>query len=192
MLSACIQEVLVWISASTPAILPEIFHGFPQSLQANFKIVPQLDHGCFLPNPFQFIDHPTIWCHTVLIPKTLLNNLFHSIPSTFYPSLNFSSNSLFSETWNSCSPIRIRNILQEYNCLNSQVSMQSVLCNKTANPELHGIMHNKIICQSLKYDVRCFTHTFCKPTHQLFSNSVFWKVDKIKTLKHILNFLLLV
>jgi hypothetical protein len=36
-----IREVLVEISACRPAVLAEDFRGFPQSLQANARIVPQ-------------------------------------------------------------------------------------------------------------------------------------------------------
>jgi hypothetical protein len=36
--------------------------GFPQS-QADIRIVPQLGYNCFLPNPLQFVLHPTIACH---------------------------------------------------------------------------------------------------------------------------------
>jgi hypothetical protein len=36
------------------------FHGFPQFLQANARMAPQLGHDSFLPSPFQFIIHPTI------------------------------------------------------------------------------------------------------------------------------------
>jgi hypothetical protein len=41
-------------------ILSEVFHAFPQFFQANVVMIPQLGHDCFLPNPFQFINHPTI------------------------------------------------------------------------------------------------------------------------------------
>jgi hypothetical protein len=34
--------------------------GFPQLLHSNAKMVPQLGHESFLPNPFQFISHPVI------------------------------------------------------------------------------------------------------------------------------------
>jgi hypothetical protein len=47
----------VWILTGAPAILMDLFCGIPQSLQANDRIVPWLNHECFLPNPFQFIIH---------------------------------------------------------------------------------------------------------------------------------------
>jgi hypothetical protein len=34
---------------------PELFHGFPQSLKTDVRIVPRVGYGRFLPNPFQFI-----------------------------------------------------------------------------------------------------------------------------------------
>lgn len=46
---------LVQIPAGTPAILTEVFCGFPQSLQASVEIVPRLDR--FLPSNFQFVSH---------------------------------------------------------------------------------------------------------------------------------------
>jgi hypothetical protein len=47
--------------------------GFPQFLKANAGIVPQLDHDCFLPNPFQFISHPIIQCRIVQLLTAPLN-----------------------------------------------------------------------------------------------------------------------
>jgi hypothetical protein len=47
----------VWKSPEIPAILNEGFCGFPQPLQANAAIYPQLGHDRFLPNPFQFISY---------------------------------------------------------------------------------------------------------------------------------------
>jgi hypothetical protein len=35
----------------------QVLHGFPQSLQANTGVIPQLGNSCFLRNPFQFIIH---------------------------------------------------------------------------------------------------------------------------------------
>jgi hypothetical protein len=32
-----------------------LLHDYPQSLQANARIVPQFGHNGFLPNPFHFI-----------------------------------------------------------------------------------------------------------------------------------------
>jgi hypothetical protein len=46
---------LVQISVRTLAILTEGFCGFSQPLHVNARIVPQLHHGCFLPNAFQFV-----------------------------------------------------------------------------------------------------------------------------------------
>ena len=39
---------------TTLAILTENFSDFPQSVQGNFGISPQLGHDYFLANPFQF------------------------------------------------------------------------------------------------------------------------------------------
>lgn len=63
------------ISVGTPVTLTEVFHCYQESFQANVSTVPQLWHNCFLPNYFQFIYHPTIWCHIVFTLKELLNNL---------------------------------------------------------------------------------------------------------------------
>jgi hypothetical protein len=49
------------ISAGTPAVLTEVFRGFPLSLHSNSEIVPRLCRDRFLPSPLQFIRHPTIW-----------------------------------------------------------------------------------------------------------------------------------
>jgi hypothetical protein len=35
----------------TLAILTEVFHGFPQSIQPNAEVVLQQAHDCFFPNP---------------------------------------------------------------------------------------------------------------------------------------------
>jgi hypothetical protein len=37
------------------------FCGFPQFLQADIRIVPQLGQDSFLPNPFQFITHLALY-----------------------------------------------------------------------------------------------------------------------------------
>jgi hypothetical protein len=41
------------ILAGTPASLAEVFLGFPQSLEANVRKVPQLVNDHIIPNPFQ-------------------------------------------------------------------------------------------------------------------------------------------
>jgi hypothetical protein len=53
-LYACIMEVLGSILGQN-TILTKVFRGFPHSFQANAGVVPQLCHGRFLPDPFQFI-----------------------------------------------------------------------------------------------------------------------------------------
>jgi hypothetical protein len=57
MLWNCIQKVLSLIFASSLAILKEVFSGFPQSIKANARIIPQSGHDNFLPNAFQSIIH---------------------------------------------------------------------------------------------------------------------------------------
>jgi hypothetical protein len=37
--------------------MTEVFRGFPQSLQANTRIIPEFGHDRFPPNPFKFIFH---------------------------------------------------------------------------------------------------------------------------------------
>ena len=37
----------------------QVFRGVTKSLQAHTGIEPRLGHCCFLPYPFQFINHPT-------------------------------------------------------------------------------------------------------------------------------------
>jgi hypothetical protein len=44
----------------TDYILSDIIRASLQSLQANDKIVSRLDHNRFLPDPFQFINHPNV------------------------------------------------------------------------------------------------------------------------------------
>jgi hypothetical protein len=58
----------------TPHILTDVYCGFLQSLHADFGIVPQLGQVYILPNPFEFIIHPTAQCYTVLILRVFLNN----------------------------------------------------------------------------------------------------------------------
>jgi hypothetical protein len=45
------------MSAGTAPIRTEIFHGFPQSLQAYATIVPLLGYNRFLSNHYQFLIH---------------------------------------------------------------------------------------------------------------------------------------
>jgi hypothetical protein len=45
----------------TLAILTEVLYGFPQSVQKNGGVEPQLDHNNFLPQLFQFIIHPPFY-----------------------------------------------------------------------------------------------------------------------------------
>lgn len=40
------------------AAMTEVFHGVPQFLQADARIVPQLDHDCFFPCSLQFVSYP--------------------------------------------------------------------------------------------------------------------------------------
>jgi hypothetical protein len=48
------------------AIWTEVFHGFPQLLQASAAIVTQLQNDCFFPNPFEFIIHVSFY-HVMLL-----------------------------------------------------------------------------------------------------------------------------
>jgi hypothetical protein len=64
----------VRISTGTPTILTDVFRGFPQSLQANSGWVLLLGYDRFLPNPLQFIYHPTIRRYVISILKASLNN----------------------------------------------------------------------------------------------------------------------
>jgi hypothetical protein len=61
------------ISAGTPAIMTEVFRGFPQTHHANYGRVPRLDHDRILPNPYQFI-YSTIRNYIFSILKASLNN----------------------------------------------------------------------------------------------------------------------
>jgi hypothetical protein len=64
-LSTRIREAF-WSNLVLMAILTEVFHGFLQSLHENSEILPRLDHGRFLPIPFQIIvHHSSIRSHTV-------------------------------------------------------------------------------------------------------------------------------
>jgi hypothetical protein len=49
------------MSAGTPAMLTEVCHDFPQSLQANAGIVPLLGHNQFLQNYIQLIGHSMLY-----------------------------------------------------------------------------------------------------------------------------------
>jgi hypothetical protein len=70
-LQACIQEVLSFNLARTLAVLT--FLWFSSASPCNASMVPELGHGCFLPNPFQFISYPTIWCIVYILTATLSN-----------------------------------------------------------------------------------------------------------------------
>lgn len=52
------EKYCVWISARTPTILIEVFHGFPHYLHAYTRLIFQLGHYHFLSNPFPFISDP--------------------------------------------------------------------------------------------------------------------------------------
>jgi hypothetical protein len=54
-------------------ILIEISHGTSQSFQTNARIAPWLGHDYFLPNIFQFISYPTMWCYITYILTVSLN-----------------------------------------------------------------------------------------------------------------------
>jgi hypothetical protein len=41
----------------------DVFRGFSQSLQENAGIILELGHGCFYPNPCQFIIHHPLLCN---------------------------------------------------------------------------------------------------------------------------------
>jgi hypothetical protein len=65
---------LVQILAGAPVFLTEAFPAFPQSVEVNSRIVPQLGPGHFLPNPFQFMSYPIIWCCVLQILSASWNN----------------------------------------------------------------------------------------------------------------------
>jgi hypothetical protein len=52
----------VWVRAQILAVLPQFFIGFPQSLQADARIMPQIGHGRFFPHLSALLCHrgPTI------------------------------------------------------------------------------------------------------------------------------------
>lgn len=54
------KKCLVWVSARTLSILTEILPWFSLIPQVYARIVLKLGH--FLPYPFHFICHPSIWC----------------------------------------------------------------------------------------------------------------------------------
>jgi hypothetical protein len=53
------------ISAKTPTLLSEGFHGFPQYLQDNSGIAPRLGSAHFLPTTFKFIIRQPIYNSTL-------------------------------------------------------------------------------------------------------------------------------
>jgi hypothetical protein len=76
-----LRRCRIRISAETRAILVG-FHGFPQSLQVNARIIPWSGCNCFLWNPFQFIIHqsPCHGCHMLWDTESIIvwtkNNYF--------------------------------------------------------------------------------------------------------------------
>jgi hypothetical protein len=64
---------------------PEVYHEFPQSLQANSGIILRLGHDRFLPNPFTFIIHkyPAIRRYMVVIQPCKITQ--KAIPNSFPP-----------------------------------------------------------------------------------------------------------
>jgi hypothetical protein len=50
------------------------FRNFLQFLGVNAGLALQSGHNPFLPNPSQFISHPTIWRHSLNMKKSSLNN----------------------------------------------------------------------------------------------------------------------
>jgi hypothetical protein len=61
----CIWKVPDW-NVNWDAGCPErVFYGFPQSLQANSRLVPWLGHARVLQDPLQLIDLPTIWYYII-------------------------------------------------------------------------------------------------------------------------------
>jgi hypothetical protein len=69
----CIQEVLR-IAARSLAIPTEDFSGCPLFIQANARIMPLVDHGCFLQNPFKFSIH-----HCYHLTLCGINKITHKI-----------------------------------------------------------------------------------------------------------------
>jgi hypothetical protein len=53
--------------APAPLCPPQIPYDQTRSLQVNFGVLSQLGYVRFLPNPFQFIDHPITRRYVVLI-----------------------------------------------------------------------------------------------------------------------------
>jgi hypothetical protein len=51
----------VWVSVGAPSVLIKVLRGFPECLQANSGMLSRRGNDHFLPNPFQFISHHTIW-----------------------------------------------------------------------------------------------------------------------------------
>jgi hypothetical protein len=62
----CISDVLVWISVETPAILTEVFSGFPQSFQAN------ADNTSVGPWP---LPSTSIHIHLLMLPRFVIHSL---------------------------------------------------------------------------------------------------------------------
>jgi hypothetical protein len=50
----------VQISTRTPDTVTAVSIGFTESFQKHSKIIPELDHGHFLPYHLEFVIHPTI------------------------------------------------------------------------------------------------------------------------------------
>jgi hypothetical protein len=55
-----LRRCLVRISAGTPVIVTDVFHGFPQSLHSSPGVISGLGENCYLSYPFKFITHLTI------------------------------------------------------------------------------------------------------------------------------------
>jgi hypothetical protein len=53
-----IQELFDLILSRTPAVLIDIFHDFPLSLQANVEIIPRIGHDNFHTNSSQLVHRP--------------------------------------------------------------------------------------------------------------------------------------
>jgi hypothetical protein len=64
-LDTLIRDVFSSNPGRTSAALTEASRDTPQSLQANSRIVPQLGHYLFLPNPFLFLPFDAIYCHVL-------------------------------------------------------------------------------------------------------------------------------
>jgi hypothetical protein len=60
-----IQEVLSFILGQETRILTDVFHGFPWSIQADAKIMPELNHDSLHLNSLHFIIRLTIWRYII-------------------------------------------------------------------------------------------------------------------------------